>query len=489
MASAPTAQEALRAWLNLLPPDQRRAAESAMGAGWPASAEASHEPNPAEASDEPTPSPSQADPATTPIPEEPNPVFLAQREWYDSQDKIFRGPIPPETPWQDDDLSAQHSSSASQQPTVNETKNLGCCPSRTPASSTFSVIPSSFFKDPAAVDQQPLNRQEMWAAMQFKPIYRTAGRWTYWELLPEDIRKPPPQFCNEIEDAPKQPPASRTQPKEKARPKHVPPSARPSLPPKTPQKDSWADATEQEEASEPTSSSKPKPVQEPKTSSAAADPAVPTCGGRSRTETRASAPQHLRPAESQSFLPKEADPPTKAMPTKPPQTTQPSQGQPAPTDQPGSSNDGQIDLSAAPATVYMPLPGQDLDIDSFRALSQPGASTKPYIFDIGLLDRRAQPLFSQPTYKPIECMLYDRRPWICFYGGSPPKEVAEIDDWWYTMYAGDGGCCLQGWPMFLLQDFVRLFSDPPPRNTSRSDRSLLLYCVKGCDTATVNQTA
>ena len=41
MASASTAQEALRAWLNLLPPDQQRAAESAMGADWPASAGAS----------------------------------------------------------------------------------------------------------------------------------------------------------------------------------------------------------------------------------------------------------------------------------------------------------------------------------------------------------------------------------------------------------------------------------------------------------------
>ena len=90
-------------------------------------------------------------------------------------------------------------------------------------------MPHCLYKDPAAVDQQPLNRQEMWAAMQYKPIYRTAGRWTYWDLLPDDIRQPPPQFCNEIEDAPKQPPASRTQPKEKARPKHVPPSARPSL--------------------------------------------------------------------------------------------------------------------------------------------------------------------------------------------------------------------------------------------------------------------
>ena len=223
MASASTAQEALRAWLNLLPPDQRRAAESAMGAGWPASAEASDEPTPAEASDEPTPSPSQADPATTPIPEEPNPVFLAQREWYDSQDKIFRGPIPPETPWQDDDLSAQSSSSASQQPMVNKARTEPPAPDQEPwllpkpDTCLFNIFGESFelqalkekiakgqmphclFKDQAAVDQQPLNRQEMWAAMQYKPIYRTAGRWTYWELLPEDIRKPPPQFCNEIE--------------------------------------------------------------------------------------------------------------------------------------------------------------------------------------------------------------------------------------------------------------------------------------------------
>ena len=309
-------------------------------------------------------------------------------------------------------------------------------------------MPHCLFKDPAAVDQQPLNRQEMWAAMQYKPIYRTAGRWTYWDLLPEDIRKPPPQFCNEIEDAPKQPPASRIQPKEKARPKHVPPSARPSLPPKSPQKDSWADATEQEEATESTSSSKPKPVQDPKATSAAVDSAVPTTAGTVGQKPEPPPQQHLRPPESQSFLPKEADPQTKAMPTKPPQTTQPSQGQPAPPDRPGSSKDGIQDLSSAdPATVYMPQPGQDLDIVSFRTLDQPGASTKPYLFDIGLLDRRAQPLFSHPHYKPIECMIFDRRPWICFYGGSPPTVVAETDDWWYTMYDGDGGCCLQGWPM------------------------------------------
>ena len=253
MASAPTAQEALRAWLNLLPPDQRRATESAMGVGWL--------PRPMLPTSLPH-RPAKPIPATTPIPEEPSPVFLAQREWYASQDKIFLGPIPPETPWQDDDLSAHASSSASQQPTVDEAHAEPSAPDQEPwllpkpDTCLFNIFGESFelqalkdkiakgqmphclFKDPAAGDQQTLNRQEMWAAMQYKPIYRTAGRWTYCDLLPEDVRKPPPQFCNEIEDAPKQPPTSRTQPKEKARPKHVPPSARPSPPPKMPQKDS-----------------------------------------------------------------------------------------------------------------------------------------------------------------------------------------------------------------------------------------------------------
>ena len=253
MAAPQTAQEALRAWLSLLSPEERRAAESAMGATLPSSAQASDEPTRVTAPDEPTPSPSQADPSTTPIPEEPNSSLLAQREWYDSQDKIFQGLIPPETPWQDD-LSAQPTSSASPQPTLNETSTEPQAPDQKPwllpqpDTRLFNIFGDSFelqalkekiakgqmppclYKDPAAVDQQPLNRQELWAAMQYKPIYRTAGKWTYWDLLPDDIRKPPPQFCNEIEDAPKQPPASRLQPKEKARPKHVPPSARPNMP-------------------------------------------------------------------------------------------------------------------------------------------------------------------------------------------------------------------------------------------------------------------
>ncbi|CAE7327295.1 unnamed protein product, partial [Symbiodinium sp. KB8] len=331
-----------------------RARLSAMGATLPASAQASHEPTHVAA------------------PDEPNPILLAQREWYDSQDKIFQGPIRPE-PWQDDDLSAQPSSSASPQPTVNETSTAPQAPDQEPwllpkpDTCLFNIFGESFelqarkekiakgqmphclFKDPAAVDQQPLNRQEMWAAMQYKPIYRTAGRWTYWDLLPDDIRKPPPPFCTEIED-------------------------------------------------------------EPKAASAATDstaqPAASTAG------------------DSRYQL---------TVPARPRMTSR-----------------------ADPATVYMPQPGQDLDID------QPGAFTQPYLFDISLLDRRAQPLYGHPHYKPIECMVFDKRPWICFYGGSPPTVVAETDEWWYTMYDREGGCCLQGWPMFLLQDFMRLFADPPP---------------------------
>ena len=345
MAAPQTAQEALRAWLNLLSPEERRVAESAMGATLPAS----------------------------PIPEEPNSILLAQREWYDSQDKIFQGLIPPETPWQDDDLSAQPSSSASPQPTVNETSTEPQAPDQEPwllpkpDTCLFNIFGESFelqalkekiakgqmphclFKDLAAVDQQPLNRQEMWAAMQYKPIYRTAGKWTYWDLLPDDIRQPPPQFCNEIEDAPKQPPASRLQPKEKARPKHVPPSARPSMPPKspqTPQKDSWADATEQEAASETASSSKPQPAQEPKAASAATDSTAQPAASTAGTKPEPPPQQHLRPPESQSFLPKESEPLPKPMPTKPAQATQPSQGQPLPADRPGSSKDDIQDLSS-----------------------------------------------------------------------------------------------------------------------------------------------
>ncbi|CAE7249387.1 unnamed protein product [Symbiodinium sp. KB8] len=262
MAAPQTAQEALRAWLSLLSPEERRVAESAMGATLPASAQASDEPTHPTLNETST-EPQAPDQEPWLLPKPDTRLFNIFGDSFELQalkEKIAKG-----------------------------------------------QMPHCLFKDPAAVDQQPLNRQELWAAMQYKPIYRTAGKWTYWDLLPDDIRQPPLQFCNEIED------------------------------------------------------------------------------------------------------------------------------------------DDLQDLSSAdPAMVYKPQLGQ------------------PYLFDIDLLDRRAQPLYAHPHYKPIECMVFDKRPWICFYGGSTPTVVAETDGYWYTMYDREGGCCLQGWPMFLLQDFMRLFADPPP---------------------------
>ena len=251
MAAPQSAQEALQAWLKFLSPEQRREAESKMGAALSASARASDEHTHVDSTAEPAASSGQADPSTTPIPEEPNPILIAQREWYDSQDKIFQGFVPPETPWQDDDLSAQPSSAASAQPTGSENTASQQASDQEPwllpkpDTCLYNIFGESFqlqnvkesiakgqmpkcllYKDLSAADEQPLNRQEMWAATQYKPIFRTGGRWTYYELLPEDIRRPPPQFCDEIEDAPIQPPAARTQPKEKARPKQVPPGGR-----------------------------------------------------------------------------------------------------------------------------------------------------------------------------------------------------------------------------------------------------------------------
>ncbi|CAE7754378.1 unnamed protein product [Symbiodinium sp. KB8] len=64
-------------------------------------------------------------------------------------------------------------------------------------------MPPCLYKDPAAVDRS---------------IYRTAGKWTYWDLLPDDIRKPPPQFCNEIEDSEPLPKPMPTKPAQATQP-------------------------------------------------------------------------------------------------------------------------------------------------------------------------------------------------------------------------------------------------------------------------------
>ncbi|CAE7365697.1 unnamed protein product, partial [Symbiodinium sp. KB8] len=463
-----------------------------MGASMPASETAPGEPTNVDNHAAPTAPHSQADPSTTPIPEEPNLTFLAQQEWYDSQDKIFQGPIPPDTPWQDDDLSAQPSSSASAQPMASQQKTSPQAPDAEawllpkPDTCLYNIfgepfqlrdikekiakgqMPHCLYKDPKAVDEQPLNRQEMWAAMQFKPIYRTAGRWTYYDLLPDDIRKPPPQFCDEIEDAPLLPPASRPQPKEKARPKHVPPSARPTFTPKSPQKDSWADATEEEAAAQPAPPTKPQPAQPPKTTSETTPPTEQPPSSTTEQKSEPPPQQHLRPPESQSFLPKDSEPLPKPMPKKPSQASTQPQGQATSADRPGSSQDNMPDLSASdPASVYQPQSGQDIDLDAIRSLDQPGASIKPYVIDISLLDNRAQPLYSYPHYQPIECMIYDKRPWICFYEGSPPMKVAETDSWWYTMYDREGPAddTAQAQPAEFVRD--KMPTRPPTMQISR----------------------
>ena len=324
MAAPQTAQEALRAWLNLLSPEERRAAESAMGATLPSSAQASDEPARVTAPDEPTPSPSQADPSTTPIPEEPNSSLLAQREWHDSQDKIFQGLIPPETPLQDDDLSAQPTSSASPQPTLNETSTEPQAHDQQPwllpqpDTRLFNIFGDSFelqalkekiakgqmprclYKDPAAVDQQPLNRQELWAAMQYKPIYRTPGKWTYWDLLPDDSatrlrtrpNSPRPPASNPNTCLPRLAPACRLNRLGRLRrtPGQMPQNRK--RPPRLPQPPSQNQPRN------------PKPA-----ASAATDPTAQHTASPAGTKPEPPPQQHLRPPESQTFLPKENEPP------------------------------------------------------------------------------------------------------------------------------------------------------------------------------------
>ena len=195
MAAPQSAQEALRAWLNLLSPEERRVAESRMGATLPASAAASEEPTNVDTHAEPTAPHSQADPSTTPIPEEPNPTYLAQQEWYDSQDKIFQGPSHQTHPGRT--MICQPS--LHRQPLLSlwqARKGLASSPDAEawllpkPDTCLFNIfgepfqlqdikekiakgqMPHCLYKDPKAVDEQPLNRQEMWAAMQYKPIYR-----------------------------------------------------------------------------------------------------------------------------------------------------------------------------------------------------------------------------------------------------------------------------------------------------------------------------
>ena len=316
-------------------------------------------------------------------------------------------------------------------------------------------MPDCLYRDAEPGDQRHLNRQELCAALNFKPIYRTKGDWTYWDLLPDDVRVPRASFCNELVDAPKQPPSARSQPKEKARPPNLvaaeasgalQPKANTnpitSPPPKSTKKGSWADATEQEEAM--SAASKPKAPKEPKTQQEPSVPVQPKDPGPQEPKPTPPPQQHLRPPESQKFLPKESEPANKTTPAKlQSQAPQHPSSQHLPSGQPGSSSDGAPDLSTADrAAVYKPLPTQAFDVDVFQSLVQPGSFTKPYLFDQNVLDRRAQPTFSTPHPQPLKCMIWDRRPWICYFGGNPPTNPAQVDGWWFTMYYQDGGCSL-----------------------------------------------
>ena len=326
-------------------------------------------------------------------------------------------PHPTRDPLQDDDLSAQPTSSASPQPTLNETSTEPQAHDQQPwllpqpDTRLFNIFGDSFelqalkekiakgqmprclYKDPAAVDQQPLNRQELWAAMQYKPIYRTPGKWTYWDLLPDDSatrlrtrpNSPRPPASNPNTCLPRLAPACRLNRLGRLRrtPGQMPQNRK--RPPRLPQPPSQNQPRN------------PKPA-----ASAATDPTAQHTASPAGTKPEPPPQQHLRPPESQTFLPKENEPLPKPMPAKPAQATQPPQGQPLPADRPGSSKDDLQDLSSTdPASIYKPLSGQDLHIDAFRSLDQPGAFTQPYLFDVDLLDRRAQPLYAQPHYKPM----------------------------------------------------------------------------------------
>ena len=322
-------------------------------------------------------------------------------------------------------------------------------------------MPDCLFKDPAAKAQQPLNRQEMWAAMQYKPILRTQGRWTYWDLLPDDVRVPPPAFCNELEDAPKQPPSARVQPKEKARPKHVPPSARPSPPPKSPQKSSWADATRtRRRRRHPQPSLNPFRSLRPARAHRARLSPLPRAP-KSRSRSLRPNSTCVRQNRRHSGLNMPIPPSKRPLPSLPKHHN---------SLQGPRHHRANLD-PADPATVYQPLSGQDIDTDSFRSLSQPGSFAKPYCLTfIFWIREHSLSSASLRSIKPLECMIWDRRPWICFYGGSPPTDTAQVDDWWYTLYDEDGGCCLSGWPIFrpgLYTPSLRPTAKPRAYSASR----------------------
>ena len=152
MAAPQSAQEALRAWLNFLSPEQRRAAESQMGAALSASATASDEHIKVDSPAEPAVSSGQADPSTTPIPEEPNPRGGPSGNGTTAKTNYFKALSHQRPPGR----TMIYQPSLPRQPLLSlweartgprrrpQTKSRGYCPNLTHAYLTYLESPSNF---------------------------------------------------------------------------------------------------------------------------------------------------------------------------------------------------------------------------------------------------------------------------------------------------------------------------------------------------------
>ena len=69
------------------------------------------------------------------------------------------------------------------------------------------------------------------------------------------------------------------------------------------------------------------------------------------------------------------------------------------------------------------------------------------------MDERHKPTWSfvdRPA-KPFGWgMIWKGRPWVNFYGGDPPPNVAASLDLWYTMFRPDCSCVVPGFADFSL---------------------------------------
>ncbi|CAE7669811.1 unnamed protein product [Symbiodinium microadriaticum] len=155
------------------------------------------------------------------------PTFADRPPEPSGQPSAENNPVTTPIP-EDDDLTAQTAASSSQQPPRGETTSEPIPSSPDPDpwmlpkpdTRLFNIfgeatdlqtlkgqiargmMPDCLYRDAEPGVQPHFNRQELWAALNFKPIYRSKGDWMYWELLPDDVRVPPASFCNELVDVP-----------------------------------------------------------------------------------------------------------------------------------------------------------------------------------------------------------------------------------------------------------------------------------------------